>query len=119
MRNGRRLRPRAPRNAIRAAAGVFATATVPSTADGTAKATLASEIIKIIGARGLTQTQAASVIGATQSDISNLKNAQLGRFALERLIGFLLRLERDIQLVVKPTPKSRKAGQFAIASVRE
>lgn len=119
MRNGRPLRRRPPQRVIRPSAGVFATATVPSAADGKAKARLAFEIIEIIGARGLTQTQAASVIGATQSDISNLKNGQLGRFALERLIGFLLRLERDIQLVVKPTPKSRKAGHFAIASVRE
>jgi predicted XRE-type DNA-binding protein len=45
-----------------------------------AKAELALQISKIIERRGLTQAQAAKLIGAVQPDISRLKNGQLGGF---------------------------------------
>lgn len=74
-----------------------------------AKADLALQIINIIADRKLTQKQAASLIGATQPDISKLKSGQLKGFTLDRLFSFLLRLDRSIEIrVTKPKSKSKQ-----------
>ena len=65
-----------------------------------AKADLAVHIIKIIDDRGLTQKEAAALIGAEQPDVSKLKNGQLKGFTLDRLFSFLLRLNRNIEIRV-------------------
>lgn len=75
-----------------------------------AKADLAIEIEKIIKNRKLTQAQAAKLIGAKQPDISNLKNGQLKGFTFERLMLFLIRLNRDIKLSVKRVPRKSRRG---------
>jgi predicted XRE-type DNA-binding protein len=75
-----------------------------------AKAKLALHIIKIIEERALTQKQAATLIGATQPDISKLKSGQLKGFTLDRLFSFLLRMNRNIQIRV--TKAKGKAGKL-------
>ncbi len=66
-----------------------------------AKAELALQISKIIKKRGLTQAQSAKLIGAVQPDISKLKNGQLGGFTIDRLLGFLRHLDRNIEIHIK------------------
>jgi predicted XRE-type DNA-binding protein len=79
-----------------------------------AKAELALQIIKIIEDRALTQKKAATLIGATQPDISKLKSGQLKGFTLDRLFSFLLRLNRNIQIrVTKAKGKSGKLETVA------
>jgi predicted XRE-type DNA-binding protein len=79
-----------------------------------AKAELALQIIKIIEERALTQKEAATLIGATQPDISKLKSGQLKGFTLDRLFSFLLRLNRNIQIrVTKAKGKSGKLETVA------
>lgn len=75
-----------------------------------AKAELALHIIKIIEERALTQKQAATLIGATQPDISKLKSGRLKGFTLDRLFSFLLRMNRNIQIRV--TKARGKAGKL-------
>ena len=76
-----------------------------------AKADLALHIIKIIDDRGLTQKEAAALIGAEQPDVSKLKNGQLKGFTLDRLFSFLLRLNRNIEIRV--TKSRSKSGKLA------
>ena len=79
-----------------------------------AKAELALHIIKIIEERAPTQKQAATLIGATQPDISKLKSGQLKGFTLDRLFSFLLRMNRNIQIrVTKATDKAGKLETVA------
>jgi predicted XRE-type DNA-binding protein len=79
-----------------------------------AKAELALQIIRIIEDRALTQKDAATLIGATQPDISKLKSGQLKGFTLDRLFSFLLRLNRNIQIrVTKAKGKSGKLETVA------
>jgi predicted XRE-type DNA-binding protein len=79
-----------------------------------AKAELALQIIRIIEDRALTQKGAATLIGATQPDISKLKSGQLKGFTLDRLFSFLLRLNRNIQIrVTKARGKSGKLETVA------
>lgn len=75
-----------------------------------AKTELALHIIKIIEERALAQKQAATLIGATQPDISKLKSGQLKGFTLDRLFSFLLRMNRNIQIRV--TKAKGKAGKL-------
>jgi len=79
-----------------------------------AKADLALQIIRIIEDRALTQKEAATLIGATQPDISKLKSGQLKGFTLDRLFSFLLKLNRNIQIrVTKARGKSGKLETVA------
>jgi predicted XRE-type DNA-binding protein len=79
-----------------------------------AKAELALQITKIIEQRGLTQKEAANLIGAAQPDISKLGSGQLKGFTLDRLFSFLLRLDRNIEIrVTKAKGKSGKLETVA------
>ena len=80
-----------------------------------AKARLASTISDLIDERGLTQTQAAKLLETTQPKVSNLINGRLDGFSLERLARFLNTLGRDVEIVVKPRPRSRKTARILVS----
>lgn len=78
-----------------------------------AKAKLASCILDVIEKRGLTQSQAASLLGTDQSYISKLKiGSALRHFTFDRLLHWLNRLDRNIVLTIKN--KSQKQDQATI-----
>ncbi len=62
------------------------------------KADLAFEIYSILEGRKLTQAKAGEILGINQSDVSRLKNGDFSRFSVERLFGFLNRLNRNIEI---------------------
>lgn len=66
-----------------------------------ARAQLTVEIARVIRERGLTQVQAADVLGTSQPTVSDLIRGKIDKFSLERLIEFLRALGRDVELVVK------------------
>jgi len=58
-----------------------------------AKADLARVVRKTIRDRGLTQTEAADLLGVKQPDVSDLVRGKLARFSIERLERFLIALD--------------------------
>ena len=64
---------------------------------------LAFEIYRILEERKLAQSEIEKVLGIDQSDVSRLKNGEFQRFSLERLLTFLNRLNRDIEIRITPT----------------
>jgi predicted XRE-type DNA-binding protein len=58
-----------------------------------AKADLARVVRKTIRDRGLTQTEAADLLGVKQPDVSDLVRGKLPRFSMERLERFLIALD--------------------------
>ena len=64
------------------------------------KTRLAVRILRTIEARGLTQAQAAALVGVRQPDISNLRRAHLDNFTIDRLLRILRRLGHTVQLQV-------------------
>ena len=101
----------------RGSGNVFEDVGLVDAAEHKAKADLAVEIIKIIKKRRLTQKEAAILIGARQADISNLKNGQLSGFTMDRLIAFLLRLDRQVQIrITKPRSKKEKRNLVTVAA---
>lgn len=77
--------------------------------DELAKAELVRRIRMIINKRHMTQTEAGKLLGLKQPDVSALVNGRLAGFSLERLMAFLTRLDRDVQIVVKKKPRTRAA----------
>lgn len=71
-----------------------------------AKARLSLIITDIVKERELTQARAAELLGIDQPKVSRLMRGQVRQFSLERLIHFLLALDREVDIVVKP--KGRK-----------
>jgi predicted XRE-type DNA-binding protein len=93
---------------------VFADLGLPDADELLAKARLASAISDIIAGRHLSQAAAAQLLGTTQPNISNLANGRLEGFSLERLTRFLNALGRDVEIVVKRRPSSRKVSRLRV-----
>jgi predicted XRE-type DNA-binding protein len=93
---------------------IFADLGFPDSEELLAKARLASTISDIITGRHLTQTEAADLLGTSQPKVSNLMNGRLDGFSLERLARFLNTLDRDVEIVVKRRPRSRKDARLLV-----
>ena len=99
---------------IRGTGNVFADLGLPRHEERLAKASLALEIERAIRKRGLSQAAAAQALGIDQPKISALRNGQLNGFSVERLIRFLNSLDRDVEIVIKAKPRSRRRGQLRV-----
>ena len=73
------------------------------------KAKLVREIRAIIKRRGLTQTDAADLLGLKQPDVSALVTGRTGKFSIDRLVRCLDRLDYKVDVVIRQKPKLRKA----------
>jgi predicted XRE-type DNA-binding protein len=95
---------------------VFADIGLPNPDERLAKAELAFRIVAAIRTRRLTQTRAASMLGIDQPKISRLLRGQLSGFSAERLMHFLTLLGRDVEIIVKRTPRSRRQGRVRVVA---
>ena len=78
------------------------------------KAQLVAKIAEIIKRKGITQTQAAALLEMPQPKLSNLLSGRFLGFSERRLMDCLTKLGRDLQIVVKAAPCSRRDGQLSI-----
>jgi predicted XRE-type DNA-binding protein len=78
------------------------------------KAQLVTKISDIVRARGLTQEQAAELLGLTQPRVSAILNGRFRGVSERRLMDCLTRLGRDVQIVVKTVPRNRQIGQLSV-----
>src|SRR3990172_7321941 len=67
------------------------------------KAILAAQIIKALDRDGLSVRAAQSRTGIAAADFSRIRNADLGRFTLDRLMAVLNRLGSRVEVKVKVT----------------
>jgi len=121
------MRPKAPHKksgrkdleaipVTRGSGNVFADLGLPNPEERLAKAQLAYAISRVIKERGLTQRAAAALMGIDQPKVSHVLRGRLADFSTERLMGFLTGLGRDIEIVVKMPPRSRKKGRLRVAA---
>lgn len=94
---------------------VFADLELPDADEMLAKAELSRQILSIITKRQLTQTQAAEILGIDQPKVSALMRGRIKGFSMERLFHFLNALGCDVQIVVKPKPRSRQQAHLKVA----
>lgn len=78
------------------------------------KAQLASKIGEIIKGRKWRQQQAADVLGIPQSKLSKMLRGQFRGISVTKMLDCLVRLGRDVQIVVGPARRAASAGHVAI-----
>ena len=93
---------------------VFADIGLPNPEERLAKASLAFRIAGVIRARRLTQANAARILKIDQPKISRLLRGQLSGFSAERLMQFLTLLGRDVEIIIKRAPRSRRQGRVRV-----
>lgn len=65
------------------------------------KAILAAEIIKTLDREGLSVREAQRRTGIAAADFSRIRNANLGRFTVDRLMSIINRLGSRVEVKVK------------------
>ena len=81
---------------------VFKDIGVPNAEEHWVKAQLVFKIDTIMKDRGLKQVEAADLFGIRQPDVSKMLRGEFRQFSVERLLRFLVALDQDVEIVVKP-----------------
>lgn len=79
------------------------------------KAQLVFKIEKLMKARGLKQVEAAELFGIRQPDVSNLLRGEFRQFSVERLLRFLVALDQDVEISVKPHRDAKNAPALLVS----
>lgn len=98
----------------RSSGNVFADLGFEHPEEELAKAQLIFQIVELIRARGLTQVQAARLLGLPQPKVSLLFRGQSAGFSTDRLIRFLNRLDQDIEIVVRARRSTRRPATVRV-----
>jgi len=88
---------------VRGSGNVYRDFDLPDADIRQAKALLAAQVIKILDKEGLSLRQAEKRTGVSNADFSRIRNADLGRFTIDRLMAILNRLDRRVEVRVKVT----------------
>ena len=99
---------------VRGSGNVFADLGLSGAEEKQTKVRLAVALNQIIQKRRLSQAAAARLLGVNQPKISALSNYQLGGFSAERLMHFLNALDRDVEIVIRKKPQSRKLARINV-----
>lgn len=94
---------------------VFADIGVPNAEEHLVKAKLVYKIETIMKRRGLKQAQAAVLFGVRQPDVSKMVRGEFRQFSVERLLRFLVALNQDVEIVVKPHRDKRNAPALHVS----
>jgi predicted XRE-type DNA-binding protein len=81
-----------------------------------ARVDLAIQIRNAIKERGITQTEAGRILGIDQPKVSLLMRGRTSGFSLERLMTFLNRLGREVEIKVYPTPDGSSGSHTVVHS---
>ena len=93
---------------------VWADLGYPDADDMLAKAGLVVEIDRIIRARRITQAQAAELMGIDQPKVSNLLRGRFRGYSMQRLMEFLTRLGRDVEIIISRERPTRRKGRIRV-----
>jgi predicted XRE-type DNA-binding protein len=91
-----------PKKRERGSGNVFKDLGVPNAEEHFVKAQLVFKIDTILKKRGLKQVEAAHLFGVRQPDVSKMLRGDFRQFSVERLLRFLVALDHDVEIVVKP-----------------
>ena len=110
------IRKNGKRTVVRSSGNVFADLGLPNAEERKTKVRLTFEINQIIENRKLSQTEAARRLNINQPKISALSNYRIDGFSVERLMNFLTALDRDVDIIIRPKPKSKRAGRILVTA---
>lgn len=93
---------------------VFEDLKLPNAGEALVKADIAHKISGLLAKRGLTQVQAAKLLGIDQPKVSALLRGQLRGFSTERLLTFVNALGHDVEIAFRPKPRSHARGVIRV-----
>lgn len=93
---------------------VFADLGFPDAKERSLKVELAVEVNRLLAERGLVQERAAKVLGLRQPHVSDLVRYRLDRFSVERLMDFLTRLGKDVEIRIATRPAGRRRAPVQV-----
>jgi predicted XRE-type DNA-binding protein len=105
------------RDYVKSSGNVFADLGLPDAEGRFAKSELARQIEHIIKKKRLTQEKAAKILGISQPKVSALLHGKLAGFSMDRLLKFLMALNKDIEIRIKSKPsQARRKARTTILS---
>ncbi len=113
MANGRNSE-----SVVQSSGNVFADLGLRDAGEKQTKVRLALAIQQIIQGRRLSQGAAGQLLGINQPKISALVNYHLDGFSVERLLHFLNALDRDVEIVIRKKPRSRKTARIVVTEAQ-
>lgn len=103
---------------VQSSGNVFADLGLHDAGEKQTRVRLAVAINQIIQARHLSQTAAARLLDINQPKISALVNYRLDGFSVERLMNFLNALDRDVEIVIRKKPRSKRAARIVVTGAQ-
>jgi len=94
---------------------VFKDIGIPNAEEHLVKAQLVFKIDTILKRRGLKQVEAARLFRARQPDVSKMLRGEFRQFSVERLLRFLVALDQDVEIVVKPHRDRKNAPALHVS----
>jgi len=95
---------------IRGSGNVFRDLGLPDAGREQLRALLAAKIIDVLTERKLTVRAAKEITGVAAADFSRIRNANLGRFTIDRLMTILSSLGQDVEVSVHVHPRRAAAA---------
>jgi predicted XRE-type DNA-binding protein len=93
---------------------VFKDLGLPNAEEHLVKAQLVFKIDAIMKKRRLKQVDAAALFGTRQPDVSRMLSGDFRQFSVERLLRFLVALDQDVHIVVKPHHNRKNAPALQV-----
>jgi predicted XRE-type DNA-binding protein len=94
---------------------VFQDIGMPNAEEHLVKAHLVFKIDTIMKKRRMKQTEAATLFGIRQPDISKMLRGEFRQFSVERLLRFLVKLDQDVEIVVRPHRDKHNAPALSVS----
>ena len=79
------------------------------------KAQLVFKIDTIMKKRRLKQVDAAALFGVRQPDVSKMLRGEFRQFSVERLLRFLVALDQDVEILVRPHRDKNNAPSLHVS----
>ena len=94
---------------------VFKDLGLPNAEEHLIKAQLVYKIDAILKDRKLRQVEAGRLFGIPQPDVSKMLRGEFRQFSVERLLRFLVALDQDVDIVVKPHRDPKNAAGLRVS----
>jgi len=101
---------------VRSSGNVFTDLGLSGAEEKQTKVRLAVAINQIIQNQRIPQIEAARRLNINQPKISALSNYRLDGFSVERLMNFITALDRDVEIVIRKKPRSRKEAKIVVTA---
>ena len=94
---------------------VFKDLGMPNAEEHFVKAQLVFKIDTLMKERHLKQIEAADLLRIKQPDVSKMLRGEFRQFSVERLLRFLVALDQDVEIVVKPHRDTKHAPALHVS----